>query len=72
MALVEAKCSNCGANLKVDNENKSGVCEHCGAKFITNDIIINNITNTNTNIKYSEVITGVEINRDAVLEKLLI
>ena len=45
MGLVNAKCLNCGANLKVDNQSKTGTCEHCGARYITEDVIINNITN---------------------------
>ena len=68
MALVLAKCLNCGANLKVDDKSKSGVCEHCGARYITEDVIVNNITNIN----YTEIIDGVDINRSAVLEKMLL
>ena len=68
MGLVNAKCLNCGANLKVDNQSKTGTCEHCGAHYITEDVIINNITN----IHYSETINGVDLKRQAVLESLLI
>lgn len=68
MGLVKAKCSNCGANLKVDNLSKTGICTHCGASYMTEDIIVNNITNIN----YSESINGTNLNRQAVLEKLLI
>lgn len=68
MGLVNAKCLNCGANLKVDNQSKTGTCEHCGASYITEDVIINNITN----IHYSETINGVDLKRQAVLEGLLI
>ena len=35
MGLVNAKCLNCGANLKVDNKQKNGICENCGAKLET-------------------------------------
>ena len=67
MGLVKAKCTNCGANLKVDNHTKTGICNHCGATFLTEDVIINNITNIN----YTENINGIDSNRQAVLEKLL-
>lgn len=68
MGLVNAKCLNCGANLKVDNQSNTGTCKHCGASYITEDVIINNITN----IHYSETINGVDLKRQAVLENLLI
>lgn len=68
MVLIKAKCLNCGANLSVDNNSKTGVCTHCGASYITEDIIVNNITN----IYYSETINGASLKRQAVLEKMLI
>lgn len=68
MGFVKAKCLNCGANLNVDNNLKTGVCAHCGASYITEDVIVNNITN----IYYSETINGVSLKRQAVLEKMLI
>lgn len=67
MALIKAKCSNCGANLKVNNQNKTGICDHCGASYITEDVVVNNITN----IKISENVNGVDLKRQAVLENLL-
>lgn len=68
MGLIKAKCSNCGANLNIDNHSKTGICDHCGASYITEDVIINNITNIN----YNETINGVNLKRQAVLENLLI
>lgn len=68
MALIKAKCSSCGGNIKIDNTSKSGVCEHCGVSYITEDIIVNNITNIN----YTENINGVMLNRSAVLENMLL
>lgn len=68
MGLVKAKCLNCGANLNVDKYSRAGTCTHCGASFITEDVIINNITNIN----YNETINGVKLKRQAVLENLLI
>ena len=39
MNLISAKCPNCGANIKVDGESKTGRCEFCGAEYITQDVI---------------------------------
>ena len=64
MALVKAKCSNCGASINVDNMSKTGECYHCGTTYITEDVVVNNITNININ--------GVTLNRSAVLENMLI
>lgn len=34
MALVEAKCTNCGGKLKIDNEKDAAICPYCGSTFI--------------------------------------
>lgn len=49
MALVQAKCTNCGANLEVDSSNKAAVCQSCGTHFIVEKAINN--YNTTNNIK---------------------
>ncbi|MBR5948727.1 MAG: leucine-rich repeat protein [Clostridia bacterium] len=46
MPLVNAKCTNCGANLEVDNAKDAAICEHCGSAFIVEKAINNyNVTN---------------------------
>lgn len=46
MPLLNAKCTNCGANLKVDNAKDAAICDHCGSAFIVEKAINNyNITN---------------------------
>ena len=58
MSLVEAKCTNCGSILKVDNEKEAAICEFCGSAFIVekainyNSIVANvvNIYNSNESI----------------------
>ncbi len=45
MSLVPAKCTQCGANLIVDNTKDAAVCEHCGTAFII-EKAINNFTLT--------------------------
>ena len=47
MAMIAAKCTNCGANIQVDETKEAGICEACGTAFITEKVINNyNINNT--------------------------
>ncbi len=47
MPLVNAKCTNCGANLTVDKSKDAAICQYCGSAFIVEKAINNyNITNT--------------------------
>lgn len=39
MALVPAKCTNCGAALQVDNAKDAAICQHCGSAFIVEKAI---------------------------------
>lgn len=39
MSIVAAMCSQCGANISVDNAKDAGICEHCGTAFVTEKII---------------------------------
>ncbi|MBQ8425670.1 MAG: hypothetical protein IJX17_06575 [Clostridia bacterium] len=43
MELIDAKCPNCGSAISIKPGEKSGVCEHCGSKFILDEEV--NITN---------------------------
>ena len=48
MPLVNAKCTNCGANLEVDSSKDAAICQYCGSAFIVEKAINNyNITNHN-------------------------
>ena len=49
MALTEAKCTNCGANIKVDPVQDAANCEYCGAAFIV-EKAINNYSIANAHI----------------------
>ena len=78
MAFVEAKCTQCGGNIKVDDSKEAGICKHCGTAFITEKAINNynithNITNTvvqNTNIKANTVnVFQDELNKFFVVEQ---
>ena len=41
MALVAAKCTECGANITVDDCKEAGICEFCNAPFIVQKAIHN-------------------------------
>ena len=46
MPLVQAKCTNCGANLEIDNTKDAAICPYCGTAFIVEKAINNyNVTN---------------------------
>lgn len=41
MSLVAAKCTQCGANIEVDDTKEAGICKYCGTAFITEKTINN-------------------------------
>jgi|GEM_PF-4948159 len=41
MALVAAKCPNCGGNLEVDASKEAGICPFCNTAYITQKAIVN-------------------------------
>lgn len=76
MPLVNAKCTNCGANLEVDNTKDAANCPYCGAAYIVEKAINNyNITNNTTNNISADVVnvyggnSGDFVIRGGVLEK---
>lgn len=34
MKLIDLKCENCGANLKIDTDNIQAFCQYCGSKLL--------------------------------------
>ncbi len=50
MFLIPAKCTQCGANLKVDPTKEAAICSFCGTPFITQKAINNYNTTNVTNI----------------------
>lgn len=46
MPLVQAKCTNCGANLEIDNTKDAAICPYCGTAFVV-EKAINNYNTTN-------------------------
>ena len=41
MPIVDAKCTNCGATLQVDDSKEAMVCQYCGNAFIVEKAIKN-------------------------------
>ncbi len=50
MPLVNAKCTNCGANLTVDEAKDAAVCQYCGSAFIVEKAINNYNTTINAGV----------------------
>lgn len=71
MPIVAAKCTNCGANLKVDSAKDAAICEHCGCAFVVEKAINNyNIGHVTVNIdKNTDVESLRMLAQEAVLEK---
>lgn len=55
MPFVEAKCTNCGHTLKVDNSKDAAVCEFCGSAFIVEKAINNFNTYNQYQIEYANI-----------------
>lgn len=50
--MKNAKCTNCGANIAVDENSDAGVCKYCNSAYITEKAIKNynsSVSNTATN-----------------------
>lgn len=55
MPFVEAKCTNCGHTLKVDNSKDAAICEFCGSAFIVEKAINNFNTYNQYQIEYANI-----------------
>ena len=56
MGLIAAKCTQCGANIQIDDTKEAGICEFCGTAFITEKAINNyNISMDNVVINSDNV-----------------
>lgn len=65
MALIPAKCTQCGANIEVDDTHEAGICKYCGTAFITEKAINNYntyITNNNNFAGATINVIGADIN----------
>ena len=59
MPLVNAKCTNCGAPLQVDNSHEAAVCPYCNSAYIVEKAIQNfNYSVTNNITAQNIIIAG--------------
>ena len=56
MELIESKCPNCGSEIQINKEEKTGVCVHCNSTFLVDDAIKKYITNHSYNIEHATII----------------
>ncbi len=57
MELVQAKCTNCGANIQIDPNTEAGVCPYCHTAYITQKAIVNyNTTVINNNTIHADTV----------------
>lgn len=61
MALVPAKCTQCGGQIEVDDSKEAGICKHCGMPFITEKAINNYTTTYNVTNNVTKIINGKEV-----------
>lgn len=68
MPFVAAKCTQCGAHLKVDTANEAAVCQFCNTPFITEKAINNYNNSYNIDTLHADV---VNISNDFSREDLI-
>ena len=62
MALVPAICTQCGAQIEVDDAKEAGICQHCGTAFITEKVINNYVVNNTITVENASInVSGVNI-----------
>ena len=72
MPLVNAKCTNCGANLQVDNTKDAAICQYCGSAYIVEKAINNYNTVNHIHANVVNIYGGNSVDfviRGGVLEK---
>ena len=70
MPLIAAKCTQCGANIEIDNAKEAGICQYCGTAFITEKAITNYNTYITNNLAGANInITGVNVDNLLTLAK---
>lgn len=76
MAMVPAKCTQCGGQLTVDSEKDAAVCEFCGTPFIVekainnyNTTVINKFDNATVNIVAGDAKNFLKLAKDALKSK---
>lgn len=66
MPIVAAKCTNCGATLKIDSEVRAAICDYCRGAFVVEDAISefrnSNIENVNIHESMVNIYSGESLN----------
>lgn len=58
MELLDAKCPNCGAELKINRDEKTGFCNHCKSSFLIDDAVKNYVTNNSYKIEHATIVNN--------------
>ena len=58
MGFIPARCTQCGAEIKVDSSQETGMCEYCGTPFITEKVIHNTYVTNNFHGATVNIING--------------
>lgn len=72
MGFIPARCTQCGAEIKVDSSKEAGICEHCGTPFITEKVISNTYVTNNFDGATVNIINGDASNFLQLAENYLI
>ena len=69
--MVNAKCTNCGAAIRVDERNEAGVCPYCKSAYITEKAIknVNNTTNNSAQVINNYYNTAPSIEQSSKIQK---
>lgn len=63
MNFIELKCSNCGANLKLDLENLQSFCHYCGNKLLISIDDLSKVLVEKEKTKRTELVNEHELKR---------
>lgn len=73
MALIPTRCTQCGANIEVDDSHETGRCQFCGTSFITEKVINNyNQTINIDNEEANEAVHRITVNERKYIFKIQI
>lgn len=70
MPLVPAICTQCGANIEVDDSHEAGICKYCGTPFVTEKAINNYTTNITNNITNNNNFAGANVTIQSDVEDI--
>lgn len=70
MPLVPAKCTQCGANIEIDDTKEAGICKYCGTAFITQKAITNYNTYVTNNNNFAGAYVTIQGDSENI-EKLI-